>query len=295
MREGRRLFCEISPFTYKISVLKCRLFRHASNLFGLKRFAVRKSGTRLPVLLYSHKSLIRRKLGEVDPILQENKSVNLSIAAPKVSHVLIRPGESFSFWKLVGSCTAKKGYKEGLTIRRGQVGRSVGGGMCQFTNLIHWMVLHTPMQITEHHHHDGVDLFPDHGRQIPFGVGTSILYNYLDYRFYNSTENIFQLVVYTTGQYLCGELRAMEPLTCRYHITAENEFFSLEPEGVFRNNSIYRECIDARTGKIMKKERIKTNHAKVMYDTSLLAGSLKTPPAELGASGSAADSAAAHL
>lgn len=44
--------------------------------------------------------------------LQNNKAVNLGIAAPKVNSVIIRPGETFSFWKLVGRTSIKKGYKE---------------------------------------------------------------------------------------------------------------------------------------------------------------------------------------
>lgn len=270
MEKERRLFCEISPFTYQISLLKCKIVRHIFNSFSFKKFAVKKSNETLPVLVYNHKSLIRRKLGNVDAQLQENKAVNLSIAAPKVSYVIIRPGEYFSFWKLVGSCTAKKGYKEGLTINNRQVGKDIGGGMCQFTNLIHWMILHTSMQIVEHHHHDEMDLFPDYGRQIPFGVGTSIMYNYLDYRFKNTTENVFQLIVYTTPEYLCGELRTDKELPYKYHIKAEGEFFSKEQSGVFRNNCIYRECFDKKTGKLFAKELLKKNHAKVMYDTSNL-------------------------
>jgi len=270
MGKKRKLFCEISPFTYKISLLKCRIIRHIFNSFCFKKFAVKKSSEILPVLVYSHKSLIRRKLGNVNAQLQENKAVNLSIAAPKVSNVIIRPGEYFSFWKLVGPCTAKKGYREGLTINNGQVGKDIGGGMCQFTNLIHWMILHTPMPIVEYHHHDGMDLFPDYGRQIPFGVGTSIMYNYLDYCFKNTTENVFQLIVYTTSEYLCGELRTDKELRYKYHIKAEEEFFSKEQGGIFRNNCIYRERFDKKTGKLFTKELIKRNHAKVMYDTGRL-------------------------
>jgi vancomycin resistance protein VanW len=30
----------------------------------------------------------------------------------------------------------------------------VGGGLCQFTNLLHWVALHSPLEIAEHHHHD---------------------------------------------------------------------------------------------------------------------------------------------
>lgn len=91
--------------------------------------------------------MIRRKLGNVHMDLQENKAVNLSLAAPKVTGILIRPGETFSFWHLVGSLSPKKGYLEGLAISNGEPKRGTGGGMCQFTNLIHWMILHTPRKL----------------------------------------------------------------------------------------------------------------------------------------------------
>lgn len=80
---------------------------------------------------------------------------------------LLHPGQVFSFWHMVGSVTAKKGYREGLTISGGQACSDIGGGLCQMTNLIHWMVLHSPLTVTEHHHHDQLDLFPDYHRQVP--------------------------------------------------------------------------------------------------------------------------------
>jgi vancomycin resistance protein VanW len=104
----KKLFCEISPLTYKISVIKCRLVRHIKNLSAKKHFASVKQEELLPCVIYKHNSLIRRKLGNVDLQLQENKAVNLSLATPKVNKVLIRPGETFSFWHLVGSTTAAK-------------------------------------------------------------------------------------------------------------------------------------------------------------------------------------------
>lgn len=265
MFNRRILFCEISPLTYKISVIKCRFIRYIKNLL-IRNLATEKSKSLLPYTIYKQNSLIRRKLGNVDSALQDNKAINLNLATPKVSGVIIKPNQVFSFWKLVGICSIKKGYKEGLMISNGNTSKGIGGGMCQFTNLIHWLVLHTPLQITEHHHHDGIDLFPDYGRQIPFGTGTSIVYNYLDYRFKNTTDITFQMITYTTEDYLCGEIRADKPLNFKYHIKVEDEFFSKENTQIYRNSKVYRHCIDTKMGKLLSKELIKTNHAKVMYD-----------------------------
>jgi vancomycin resistance protein YoaR len=52
--------------------------------------------------------------------------------------------------------------------------------------------------------------YSDFGRQIPFGTGTSISYNYLDYRVRNDSDNTFQLRLWVDDEYLCGELRVWD-------------------------------------------------------------------------------------
>ncbi|MBO6288010.1 MAG: VanW family protein, partial [Prevotella sp.] len=164
----RKLFCELSPFTYRLSVEKEIAKRHMKDFLQRTTFARERTEKPLPVLVYQHNSLIRRRLGNVDMVLQENKAANLALAVRHIDGLIIRPGETFSVWKRIGRTSRRKGYKEGLTIAKGQPSKGIGGGLCQLSNLIHWMVLHSELTITEHHHHDGLDLFPDFGRQIPF-------------------------------------------------------------------------------------------------------------------------------
>lgn len=106
---ARKLFCDLCPLTYELSRWKGIAFRHLQDLRCSSPFARSRREEPLPVLAYRHASLIRRRLGNVDMRLQENKAVNLRLAAPKVSGVLIRPGEVFSFWRLVGATSARKG------------------------------------------------------------------------------------------------------------------------------------------------------------------------------------------
>lgn len=252
--------------TYRISMEKEILRRRLRDFLHNVRFAREKSETVLPVMVYRHKSLIRRRLGNVNMQLQENKAINLKLAVKHINGVLIRSGETFSVWKLIGRTSRRRGYKEGLTIANGRPSQGIGGGLCQLSNLIHWMVLHSELTIAEHHHHDGMDLFPDYGRQIPFGTGTSISYNYIDYRVKNATANTYQLRVWVDDIYLCGELRASEPQSHTFHIHVEKERFTREADGVYRNGEVYRDVIDRTTGCRLASQLIRTNHAKVMYD-----------------------------
>lgn len=267
MEVPRKLFCQLGPTAYRLSVWKGRALRKGKDILSGQRFAREKSPEPLAVCVIRHNSLIRRRLGNVDMELQENKAVNLSLAAPQVSGILIRPGETFSFWSLVGKTSARRGFREGLTISAGKTGKGIGGGLCQYTNLIHWMVLHTPLTIVEHHHHDGMDLFPDFNRQIPFGTGTSICYNYLDYRFRNDTDVTYQLLVWVDGEYLRGELRCDRSQRYKYHIKTEGEGFVREDGAVYRVGRVWREAVDPITGNRVERKLIRENHARVMYDT----------------------------
>ena len=273
---SRRLFCELGPWAYRISTAKEILLRDCRDLFSRTKFARERSPSLLPAVICRHSSLIRRTLGDVDQALQENKAENLRLAVPHVDKILIRPGETFSFWKLVGNCTARKGYREGLIIKNGVPGRGIGGGMCQFTNLLHWMALRSPLEITEHHHHNGVDLFPDYGRKVPFGCGTSILYNYRDYRLYNPTNQTFQFTVWLDEKNLNGELRAQHALDTAYHIQEKDAYFVQEPDGNwYRHNQIYQRVVDKRSGNTVRNQMILENHSRVLYDPSLI------PPASI--------------
>ncbi|MDR2606695.1 MAG: VanW family protein [Oscillospiraceae bacterium] len=266
----RKLFCEISPLTYKISREKCIFIRRLRNAVSGVRFAATRSDAPLPCLVYEHKSLIRRKLGNVDSRLQDNKAVNLSIAAPTVSGILVQPGETFSFWKLVGRTSSRRGYLDGLNISRGQVTSGVGGGMCQFTNLIHWMVLHSELTVTEHHHHERLDLFPDSNRLVPFGTGTAIVYNYIDYRFRNDTNRVYQLIIYSDGEYLRGELRASLPERFNFLVYEDDAYFYEQAGTFYRHNKIYRRTVDSSTGEAVGTELILENNAKVCYDSKFI-------------------------
>ena len=263
---SRKLFCELCPFTYRLSMEKEILKRNLQDRLHKTAFARRRDENSLPVVIYRHNSLIRRRLGNVNMQLQENKATNLALAVKHIDGLIIRPGETFSVWKQIGCTTARKGYKEGLTIAGGNPSQGIGGGMCQLSNLIHWMVLHSELTITEHHHHDGYDLFPDFGRKIPFGTGTSISYNYIDYRVRNDTQNTYQLRLWVDDEYLCGELRAQDQQAHTFHIHAENEFFSRENGVVYRNGQVFRDTIDRATGAVIDSKLIRTNHAKVMYE-----------------------------
>lgn len=160
---------------------------------------------RLPFRYLKHTSKLIRKLGNSDLALHHNKVVNLKLAVASIDGVVIGPGEYFSFCRLVGRPTRKRGYVEGMAVSFGEARSGIGGGICQLSNLIHWMAIHSPLVVVERSNHS-FDPFPDEGWVLPFGSGAAIFYNYVDLVLHNPTDRHFQLKLNVAEQQLEGEL-----------------------------------------------------------------------------------------
>lgn len=266
---GRKLFCDINPTTYKISLEKEIFKRTVKDLFSEEKIAKQHSKEVLPNIVKSHSSILIRKLNGVDLRLQENKVTNIMLACNKVNGLIIHPGETFSFWKTVGKATQKKGYKEGLVISSKGLTSGYGGGLCQMANMIHWLVLNSPLEVTELHHHSDA-LFPDERRRVPFGTGTSVSYNNIDYRFRNNTDQDVQILVWIEDGELLGELRSEREFPYRYKLIEENHHFKKEGDKYYRISQVYRLVIDRATNEVLNKELILDNHSAVLYDYSLI-------------------------
>jgi vancomycin resistance protein VanW len=253
------------PFLYQMRIRQLRLRRHLSNLSQSARFSRTRSAEKLPFICKKHQSLLRRRLGSTDPILQENKITNLRISLGRLDGIVIQPGETFSFWKAVGKTTSRKGYIEGLLLSQGGVTAGVGGGICQLANLLFWLALHSPLEIKERHHHS-FDPFPDEGRVLPFGSGASVFYNYVDLRFYNPTGHAFQFHLWLTDRHLKGTLASDREWPLAYHMEERSHRFLQRDGKNFRENEIWRKTVDKQTGNTLSEDMLIHNFAEVKYD-----------------------------
>lgn len=267
---SRRLFCEYGPLAYKISLFKEARKKDLKDLIQGKKFAKKRQMENFEYIWKGDTKVLLRKLHGVDMNLQKNKVVNLKLASKKIDGIIVNPGEEFSFWNLVGNATEKKGYVEGLVISNSKMKKGIGGGLCQMANMIHWLVLHTPLTVTELHHHSDA-LFPDEKRRVPFGTGTSISYKALDYRFKNTTPYPIQIRVWLDDKFLYGEIRSNVELKEKYKIVEEDNYYAKDVDGKFyRNSKVYRIIMDKETHEEKKKELILNNHSQVMYDYDLI-------------------------
>ena len=265
---ARKLFCEISPLTYAISLWKENIMLDVHDLLHPVRYAVIRQKEPLPYIIKSHSSTIIRKLEGVDVSLQINKRTNLKLASSTINGLIIHPGETFSFWHQIGKPRADKGYLEGLIITSSRVASAVGGGLCQLANLIHWLVLNSPLTVTELHHHSDA-LFPDAGRRVPFGTGTSVSWRNLDYRFTNETDQPVQIVIWQDDETLYGELRSLHPFEHTWSVVEEDAGYVKENGVFYRISKVYQLC-HGNDGSIIDRRLILNNHSRVLYDYDLI-------------------------
>ena len=267
------LFCDINPTCYKISVQKEICKRHIQDLLSHETFAGTVQEEKLPNLVSSYSNhLIKRGKG-IDVRLQENKAVNIRLASSRMNGILIRPGETFSFWHLVGKTTKRKGYMDGRVIEGNILKPGIGGGLCNLSNTIHRMILFSPMHVTEFHNHSDA-LAPDEGKRVPFSTGTSVSYNNIDYRFRNETDQNVQLLLWCDDDNLYGELRSEREYPWRYNLVEEDHHFRKEGEKYYRVSRIYQETIDRQTDQVLERKLVLDNHSEVMFDYSQIPADL---------------------
>jgi vancomycin resistance protein VanW len=226
-----------------------------------------RGGDQYPHLIVTHKTPLVRRLKDTDMAMQENKIHNLRLAVEKMDGIVLYPGQVFSYWKLIGPPMAYRGFKKGMVLVNGTVQSKTGGGLCQLSNLIYWMTLHTPLIVTERFRHS-YDVFPDQNRTQPFGSGATCVYKYRDLQIKNEYMEPFKLSLALRDGYLWGGWYSAVPKELDYEVYEKRHWISQGGAGTYiRNNILFRKCFCR--GQLMEDRYITENHALMMYSPLL--------------------------
>lgn len=259
------LLTERVPALYPVSVASHRAARRMRQLTDWRRHAHVDPTRATPHVVARHSSIVMRRLDGVDMTLQRNKRRNLELAIATIDGRVLRPGERLSLWTCVGKPTARRGYLAGLVLYSDHLAAEIGGGLCQLSNLLYWLVLHTPLEVLEHHHH-GMDVFPDSGRVLPFGSGATVFYNYLDLVVANPTPDDYRINLWLTDDELCGEISASRLPDFTYHVKESGHRFLKVGGRLHRENWLHRQRVDRHTGDVLETTLIAHNLCPVLYE-----------------------------
>ena len=202
-------------------------------------YAKEQKKEELPWVQYSGFSMLYNQQTGFDMKYQENKVFNLRLAAKKLDGLIIAPGETFSFWKAVRYADREVPYKDGLTVVNGNVATSPGGGLCQMSNLLFELFLHSPMEIIERKGHDKKE-FPD-SQSFLEGVDATVSEGWTDLKVKNKTGQTFQIRIAFDQERIFGILRTDRPPEVFYKIRNENLVYQRQNGRVYQKVSVYRD------------------------------------------------------
>jgi vancomycin resistance protein VanW len=272
----RKRVTQLFPFLLPVRVMQRKMWFYAGMRLDGHRYAETIDGKQLAHKLFEASCALYNVNTGFDMVYQENKVFNLKLAAKTLNGLLIRPGETFSFWRLVRYADQHTPYREGLKVTNGKLTTAPGGGMCQMSNLLFWMFLHTPLTIIERGGHDAKE-FPEPNSDEIKGVDATISEGWIDLKAQNDTDCTYQIFVAFDDENIIGTVLVNKRPKTLYEITNGSTEYLRESDGVYEYVKVERTEIDADTGEKREGNALYTNKCKICY---ALPGNIKIKEAK---------------
>ena len=228
------------------------------------RYARTHSRGELPVTLFSSGCPMYNTDTGFPMVYQENKVHNLKLAAKTIDGLLIRPGETFSFWMAARYADRKTPYRDGLTEVNGELTTTYGGGLCMITNLLFWVFLHSPLTVVERHGHERKD-FPEPPSDAPMGVDATIAEGWLDLKVRNDTSKTFQIGVAFDETHIIGTLRVDRDEGIAYRVFNGPVTYFRRGSEIIESVDVLRERISKANGRVLTKKVLYCNQCEIGY------------------------------
>ncbi len=101
-----------------------------------------------------------------------NRAHNVMLAASKIDGVILNPGDTFSYNKVVGPRTAKAGFKNAHVYEGNRIVDGMGGGICQVSSTLYNTVLMADLKIVKRTNHSMPVGYVPPGRDATVSFGT---------------------------------------------------------------------------------------------------------------------------
>lgn len=148
-------------------------------------------------------------------IANSNRGENIEIAAEKLNHHILLPGQEFSFNGTVGSRVLSEGYLDAPVIVDGKVEQDIGGGVCQVSSTLYNAILLaglTPTVRTSH-------FYPS--SYVPAGLDATVADGQIDFCFRNDLPHSVYILAGASGGTLTVAILGAAEDTVDYGLTTE--------------------------------------------------------------------------
>jgi vancomycin resistance protein VanW len=204
---ARKRLTEAFPWLLPLRQYQRKLFFYTGMRLSRNIYTRTQQKKLLPYEIFKSRAMMINTHSGYDIQYQYNKVHNLKLAAAKVDGIVIKPGECFSLCYAIKDADKDEPYLEGLSLSNGKTTGEYGGGLCQLSNLLYWVFLHTPLTVTERHGH-GTESIPPADPNELAGIDATIAEGWLDLKVKNDTCHAFQISVTFEGDDIIGAVRS---------------------------------------------------------------------------------------
>jgi vancomycin resistance protein YoaR len=127
-----------------------------------------------------------------------DRLINIRVGAARFNGALVKPGDTFSFGKILGDVGPLQGYVPELVILANSETKQYGGGLCQVASTAYRAALLAGLPITERHNHSFAVSYYTAPYGVP-GVDATIYYPQVDLKFVNDTGHYILIQTHMQG------------------------------------------------------------------------------------------------
>jgi vancomycin resistance protein YoaR len=185
-----------------------------------------------------------------------NRIINVRQGAKQFNDVLLKPGDVFSFGKLLGDVGPETGYVPELVILANHEEKQYGGGLCQVATTAYRAALLAGLPIVERHNHSFAVSYYTAPYGVP-GVDATIYYPQVDLKFTNDTGSYILIQTIMQGTDLKFDFYGTKTKTGQIR---GPQFISGSTDSTKASKTVfYRDVLDLN-GNVTKTDTITTSY-----------------------------------
>ena len=177
----RRIVRRVTPDGLRVAVARARRAWRDSGLRGSRPRLAARTQSAAADFPHAVVGIVQEIKGGA---FLEGKLANIALGADRLDGAVVGPGETLSFWALVGRPSRAAGFATGRSIRAGVTGGDIGGGLCQLSGIAYEAGLRAGLVVAERHPHSR-DLYTEDERFTPLGLDATVVWPWKDLRLVN--------------------------------------------------------------------------------------------------------------
>ena len=256
-----------SPVDNSISSLSERDLFYPKMLFDPRTYAQERSDLALPYELKNICSPLNQWETGFDIIYQENKLYNLLLATQVLDGLLIKPGETFSLWKNLGTKRLINTYREGISLINGRLAITPAGGMTVMSTLLFRLFLHSPLTLIERHGQTLRDTRPNPSDGLELiGTEAMVVPGRWDLKVRNDSRETFQIRLDVDAENLWGYLFVDKNLGGGYALRNGECRYYRRMDSIIEQVSLYQQKRGGHRADLLSEKLLFINQCRIDYE-----------------------------